>query len=312
MTKLIPLTTALVLALGLPQVAEAQNGNGNGNGGGRQERSERGDDRRENREERREDRQERREDRQEVRQERREDRRDDRRVEDTVRDAVRAEARDDRQIRREIERRVDPLTRAERVLVRRERYRDVVEGCPPGLAKRDNGCLPPGQERRIARARYDYLWGTQNRDDDFDYKYEDGYLYRMNRQGSLLGYVPDLGGALAQGRVWPQQYGYEPLPTYQRSYFGLNDNNDYRYADGAVYRMDPRTQAISQVAALLTGQQFNVGQPMPAGYDVYNVPYQYRSQYADTAQSQYRYNDGYVYQVDPTTRLVQAVIQLLT
>ena len=51
---------------------------------------------------------------------------------------------------------------------------------------------------------------------------------------------------------------------------------------------------------------------MPAGYDVYNVPYQYRDRYVDTAQSQYRYSDGYVYQVDPTTRLVQAAIQLLT
>ena len=32
----------------------------------------------------------------------------------------------------------------------------------------------------------------------------------------------------------------------------------------------------------------------------------------DTPQSQYRYNDGYVYQVDPKTQLIQTVIQLLT
>jgi len=51
---------------------------------------------------------------------------------------------------------------------------------------------------------------------------------------------------------------------------------------------------------------------MPAGYDVYNVPYAYRSQYRDSPNSLYRYNDGYVYQVDPTTQLVQAAIQLLT
>lgn len=313
MTKLIPLATALVIALGAPQIAEADNGRGNGNGGDRG-KNERSEGRGEQRAERREDRQERRDDRREDRSERREERSEDRRVASAVRESVRAERREDRrEVRADIrdDRQIDPVTRAERV-VRRARYRDVVEGCPPGLAKRDNGCLPPGQARRMerVRARYDYLWNARN--DDFDYRYEEGYLYRLNRQGSLLGYVPVLGGALAQGKVWPGQYSYEQLPTYQRSYFGLNDNNDYRYADGAVYRLDPRTQAISQVAALLTGQQFNVGQAMPAGYDVYNVPYQYRSQYADTPQSQYRYNDGYVYQVDPTTQLVRAAIQLLT
>ena len=76
--------------------------------------------------------------------------------------------------------------------------------------------------------------------------------------------------------------------------------------------MDPKTQAITQVAALLTGQDWTVGQRMPSGYDVYNVPYAYRDQYRDTNESLYRYNDGQVYQVDPTTRLVQAVIQLIT
>ena len=30
--------------------------------------------------------------------------------------------------------------------------------------------------------------------------------------------------------------------------------------------------------------------------------------YYDTPQSMYRYADGYIYQVDPTTRLIQAVI----
>ena len=63
---------------------------------------------------------------------------------------------------------------------------------------------------------------------------------------------------------------------------------------------------------MLTGNDFTVGQRIPSGYDMYNVPYGYRDQYRDDAQSMYRYSDGYVYQVDPTTRLVQAAIQLLT
>ena len=197
------------------------------------------------------------------------------------------------------------------ILLRRDRNRGLINGCPPGLARKDNGCLPPGQARRMATpTRFDSLWNTRN--DEFTYRYEDGYLYRRNNQGSLLGYMPVLGGALSRGSPWPEQYDYQPVPTYLTDYYGLNNSNDYRYADGTVYGMDPKTQAITQVVALLTGQSPTVGQPMPAGYDIYNVPNAYRAQYPDTTASQYRYNDGYVYQVDPKTRLIQAAIQLLT
>lgn len=27
-------------------------------------------------------------------------------------------------------------------------------GCPPGLAKKDNGCMPPGQEKKLLRDGY--------------------------------------------------------------------------------------------------------------------------------------------------------------
>lgn len=197
----------------------------------------------------------------------------------------------------------------------RDADRRFLQGCPPGLAKRDNGCLPPGQARQRERAqdsynRYDYLWRTLG--GQGDYRYRDGYVYRTTPQGGLLDYLPVLGGILSPGNVWPSQYGYQQPPQYLSRYYGLNDSAQYRYADGVLYRVDPQTSSIGQVAALLTGQQFNVGQRMPAGYDVYNVPYAYRNQYADSARSQYRYNDGYVYQVDPTTQLVQAAIQLLT
>ena len=62
------------------------------------------------------------------------------------------------------------------------------------------------------------------------------------------------------------------------------------------------------MVALLTGQNLGVGQMLPAGYDAYNVPYAYRDRYYDTADSWYRYNDGTIYQVDPQTRMIQAVI----
>ena len=199
----------------------------------------------------------------------------------------------------------------EPVVLRRRADRGLIDGCPPGLAKRNNGCLPPGQERRPERARYENLF--QSRFGDARARYEDGYLYRLDPQGAVLGYVPVLGGALSRGAEWPERYGYQAAPDYLANYFGLDkDRYDYRYADGALYGVDPQTRQIAQVAALLTGQDWTIGQPAPAGYDVYNVPYQYRDRYADTAEARYRYSDGQVYQIDPTTRLVQAVFQLLT
>jgi hypothetical protein len=63
--------------------------------------------------------------------------------------------------------------------------------------------------------------------------------------------------------------------------------------------------------ALLTGDDFEVGRRVPTGYNVYNVPYQYREQYYDRPDAQYRYSDGYVYQIDPKTRLIAAAIELI-
>lgn len=188
----------------------------------------------------------------------------------------------------------------------------LIRGCPPGLARKNNGCLPPGQERQMRReawGRYDGYW--LRADDRYRYRYDDGYLYRYDRNGGLTGWLPALGGALGMGNVWPSQYSYQPAPQYYSQYYGLNDRYSYRYADGVLYGVDPQTQAIQSVVALLTGQPWTVGQAMPQGYDIYNVPYAYRGQYVDSSQSWYRYSDGYVYQVDPTTRLVQAVIELL-
>lgn len=215
---------------------------------------------------------------------------------------------DQRDVERAVERAV--IGAAPVAVFERSPDRGLIQGCPPGLARQNAACLPPGQLRQMERRRHAYL--LDRRDDQYDYRYSGGYLYRMNDQGGLLGYLPLLGGALGIGSVWPAQYQYQPAPDYYGSYYGLNDRYDYRYADGVLYGVDPQTQAISQVAALLTGQSWNVGQAMPAGYDVYNVPYAYRDRYPDTPDRWRRYSDGYVYEIDPTTRLVQAAIQLLT
>jgi len=188
--------------------------------------------------------------------------------------------------------------------------RGIVAGCPPGLAKKNPPCVPPGQVRGRYHT-YDRpdFWGL--RLTDGRYRYDDGYLVRLGQDGRIGGYVPLLGGALRIGNAWPAFYQPVALPTYYESYYGLGQYQSYRYADNVIYRVDPETAAITSIAALLTGDDFAVGRPMPVGYDVYNVPYSYRTQYSDTPDALYRYSDGYVYQVDPETRLVAAAIELL-
>ena len=199
-------------------------------------------------------------------------------------------------------------------LIDRVLYRDsgFVDGCPPGLARKNNGCLPPGQARKLndRYSRYSQYspnwWGLPY--GSGNYFYDDGYLLRFNGD-RVSSYIPLLGGALSIGNQWPGDYGYRRVPDYYSSYYGLGDN--YRYADNVVYRLDPETAAITSIAALLTGDEFTVGSPAPRGYDVYNVPYSYRDRYYDRPDAHYRYNDGYVYQIDPETRLVAAAIELL-
>lgn len=184
----------------------------------------------------------------------------------------------------------------------------LITGCPPGLAKKRNGCLPPGQARQRYR-NYDPgffgLFGASGG----NYFYDDGYLLRYGSDG-LSGYIPLLGGALRIGEAWPDYYEPRPLPNYYRDYYRLGDQRSYRYADNVIYRVEPESAAILGVAALLTGDDITIGQPMPRGYDVYNVPYEYRDRYYDKPGRNYRYADGYVYEIDTETALVLTAIRL--
>ncbi len=195
----------------------------------------------------------------------------------------------------------------------RERIFAAVPGCPPGLARRHNGCLPPG----IARQSRDEAFGFAYRPALFgvplraaaDYVFYDGYLIPTGAGGGR--YLPLLGGALAVGQVWPEAYPSLPLDDWQRGYYGFDDPDAYRYADNVVYAVDPGTSAIESVVALLTGSDFAVGEQLPEGYDVYNVPAAYQDRYADSDEALYRYADGRVYEVDPVTMLIQQVIELI-
>jgi hypothetical protein len=97
------------------------------------------------------------------------------------------------------------------------------------------------------------------------------------------------------------------VPFAYRSSFIDNDDYYYRYAPGAIYRVDRGTALISAVAALLTNG-LSVGQPLPVGYSAYNVPLAYRSTYYDTPDAWYRYDNGYIYAVDPGSHMVRSAV----
>ena len=75
-------------------------------------------------------------------------------------------------------------------------------GCPPGLAKKHNGCMPPGQAKKLYRTgqrfprNYGNLWNYNQipydlrQQYDFDrndrYYYGDGYVYRVDPKTMLI------------------------------------------------------------------------------------------------------------------------------
>ena len=197
------------------------------------------------------------------------------------------------------------------------------DGCPPGLAKKDNGCLPPGQAKKLLGARLHtnfansllpYQYRSWYRDDgDHFFRSGDGFIYRVNRSNDFVdGIIPlfSSGNYYSRGETWPSDYNFYNVPYQYRDYYADTGAYNYRYGDGAIYRLNAGTGVIDSIVALLAGD-LGVGQQLPQGYDVYNVPFQYRDRYSDTADNWYRYNDGYIYQVDPKTRLISAVIDAI-
>ena len=77
-----------------------------------------------------------------------------------------------------------------------------VGGCPPGLAKKHNGCMPPGQAKKLYRIgqRFPLSYGnrwTYNQipydlrrqygfEPDDRYYYGDGYVYRVDPKTMLI------------------------------------------------------------------------------------------------------------------------------
>ena len=147
--------------------------------------------------------------------------------------------------------------------------------------------------------------------DDAWYRYGDGFIYEVDpftrrieqRYPLYAGYDDYL-----IGEPWPVAYPDYNVPYAYRDMYYDTPQYHYRYANGGIYRVDPTTQLITALVALVTGQQFQVGQPMPAGYGAYNVPFAYRDDYYDRGDDLYRYADGYVYRIDADNGLIEEAI----
>jgi len=249
--------------------------------------------------------------------------------------------RAERDVRRVEQREVGDIRRAdrrggsgERRLVERVNYERFgrsgpvraagAGGCPPGLAKHNAFCAPPGQLRRAQRLgqRIDYNrfaavpqeWEYRFRDDqNYYYRYDEfGSVYRVARQNNLVSsIIPLFSNGLSFGEPMPLGHDVYNVPYQYRDDYADGGEHLYRYDDNAIYRVNRESNLIEGIVALLAGNGLNVGSQLPSGYDAYNLPSQYRDQYIDDADSMYRYANGGIYEVDPTTQLVQALVEMI-
>jgi hypothetical protein len=81
-------------------------------------------------------------------------------------------------------------------------------GCPPGLAKKNPRCIPPGQAKKLAR-----------------------------------------------GQRWQNAYGdryvFGQIPYDLRQRYDLDPRDRYYYGNGYLYQVDPRTLLVQQVISAL-------------------------------------------------------------
>lgn len=152
--------------------------------------------------------------------------------------------------------------------------------CPPGLEKKNNGCLPPGQ---VGRDDRDGRWsGDRDAPGGWMDRNRDGYDDRDTNRDRR---VDEREYRAADGR-------------YRDDYDRDDDRYDDRYDD-----RDTRRGGIGGVIdSVLGGGGLRVGQRASA--DLGAVPYAYRNQYRDGNGVYYRADARSIYQIDARTDTV--------
>jgi len=149
--------------------------------------------------------------------------------------------------------------------------------------------------------------------DDSWYRYGDGFIYQMDPGSRLISArYPLYSDNYYVGQPWPVAYPDYNVPYAYRSAYADTPQYHYRYANNGIYQVDPTNQLIMALVALVSGDQFAVGQRMPTGYDMYNVPLDYRDRYADSDEAYYRYANGHVYRVDADSWLIEEAYPIYT
>lgn len=89
------------------------------------------------------------------------------------------------------------------------RYYAYGRACPPGLHRKNNGCMPPGQLKRL---------------------YNRGQRYHVG---------------------YGDRWSYNQIPYDLRQRYDFDPNYRYYYGDGYLYQVDPKTLLIQQVVNAL-------------------------------------------------------------
>ena len=149
--------------------------------------------------------------------------------------------------------------------------------CPPGLARKGNGCLPPGQAKKLVGAALPVALGSRLLDgpyrqwyrDDARYYYRnDGdYIYRVNRQGGLVDALfpfQDRDFSYYDvGTAYPAADNFYNVPQQYQSYYADGNDYTYRYGDGAIYQVNRSDNVISSDRGAARGRPR--GRPAVAG-----------------------------------------------
>lgn len=172
--------------------------------------------------------------------------------------------------------------------------------CPPGLEKKDNGCLPPGQVGREDRdGRWeDGRWQEgrwEDRRDDrrggWMDRNRDGYDDRdLNRDRRID----------SRERRIAEERGYDDR-DYDRGY----EDRDYdrRYED-----RNRRGGLGGIIDGLLGGRELRVGQRASA--DLRVLPYELRNHYRDGDGRYYRTDGRRIYEIDARTQTVVRIFPM--
>ena len=106
----------------------------------------------------------------------------------------------------------------------------LIDGCPPGLWTKNNGCMPPGQAQKLLRraarrgrrvhaaeraaAGLAYLYPDTQ---DYYYRYGDGYLYQVDRGTNLIAaLLPLMAGGYCRASICRSSYMSSYVPGLLR------------------------------------------------------------------------------------------------